>query len=72
MPVPDESFWIRTVGAPIAGDPRDGELHQVFGGTLPPTFDLEPWDDDPDAEDARYVLAPDQTRHDLVEWRHGS
>jgi len=21
-------FWIRTVGAPRDGDPRDGELHQ--------------------------------------------
>jgi hypothetical protein len=45
----DDSHWVRTVGAPGPDDPRDGELHQLFG-PLPDHFDLEPWDDDPDDE----------------------
>ena len=51
-----EAHWIKTVGAPAGGDRRDGELHQVFG-PLPAHFDLEPWDDAPDAGDARYARA---------------
>lgn len=50
--------WVRTVGAPRPGDPRDGEVHQLFG-TLPDAFDLEPWDGDSDGVDAHYVQ--DQT-----------
>lgn len=46
--------WCRTVGAPAPGDPRDGELHQVYGRP-PSAFDLEPWDDDADGVDAHYV-----------------
>jgi hypothetical protein len=42
------------VGAPRPGDPRDGALHQFFS-RLPDAFDLEPSDDDPEGEDARYV-----------------
>lgn len=50
-----EVFWIKTVGAPRSGDPRDGELHQTFG-PLVEQFDLEPWDDDTgSSEDAHYV-----------------
>ena len=52
-----EGYWVRTVGAPRLGDPRDGELHQ-FLGPLRPAFYLEPADDDPSGEDARYVLDP--------------
>jgi hypothetical protein len=44
---------VKTVGAPRAGDPRDGELHEFFG-PLKDHFDLEPWDDDSRDEDARY------------------
>ncbi len=47
----DEAHWVRTVGAPRQGDPRDGELHQLFG-PLPDFFDLEPCDEqDESAED---------------------
>jgi hypothetical protein len=49
-----ESYWVRTVGAPRRGDPRDGELHQFFG-SLRDAFYLESADDDPNGEDARYV-----------------
>ncbi len=49
--------WVRTIGAPTAGDPRDGELHQVFGA-LPDHFDLEPWDEEELAGgDVRYFRA---------------
>ena len=55
---PDESVhWVRTVGAPHPDDPRDGELHQLFG-RLPDSFDLEPWDDELDGLDAHYVRDP--------------
>ena len=50
--------WIRTVGAPSPGDPRDGELHQ-FSGALPEHFDLEPWDDASQTGDAHYVRSTD-------------
>ena len=54
----DDLHWVRTVGAPEPHDPRDGELHQLFG-PLPDHLDLEPWDDDPGEESAeghvRYV-----------------
>jgi hypothetical protein len=50
----EQVYWIRTVGGPRPGDPRDGELHQFFG-ELPDDFDLEPWDDDPEGVDAHYV-----------------
>ena len=52
-----ENYWVRTIGAPRLGDPRDGELHQFFG-RLRDAFDLEPRDDDPDGEDAHYVRDP--------------
>lgn len=56
--VADDVFhWAKTVGAPRPEDRRDGELHKVFGETPAPHFDLEPWDDDPDGIDARYVLS---------------
>jgi hypothetical protein len=54
--VTGDAYWIMTVGAPIPGDPRDGELHQCFG-SLPDHFDLEPWEEVPGAVDARYVRA---------------
>jgi hypothetical protein len=38
-------WWMRTVGASLDGDPRDGELHQVFSDDLPEHQDIEPWDD---------------------------
>jgi hypothetical protein len=57
MPPTSDFHWIKTVGAPRAGDSRDGELHQVPGPGLPTHFDLEPWEDDPHGADARYVLA---------------
>ena len=51
--LPDqEAHWVRTVGGPRPGDPRDGELHQFFG-RLRDHFDLESWDDQGD--DPRYV-----------------
>jgi hypothetical protein len=54
---PGESYWVRTVGAPRPGDPRDGELHQFFG-VLRDAFYLEPADDYRSGEDARYVRDP--------------
>jgi hypothetical protein len=57
--VADESeknlIWCRTIGAPTPGDPRDGELHQFYGRP-PRAFDLEPWDEDAEGQDAHYVL----------------
>jgi hypothetical protein len=56
----EDVFWVRTVGAPSADDPRDGELHR-FTFRLPERFDLEPWDEDDDSDEtdvsrsARYV-----------------
>lgn len=47
----DEWHWVKTVGAPEPGDPRDGELHQLYG-ELPDHFDLEPWDEDPNKDEA--------------------
>jgi len=52
----DSLHWVRTVGAPRPGDPRDGELHQFY--KLPEAFDLEPWDVDPEGVDAHYVKDP--------------
>jgi hypothetical protein len=46
------SHWIRTIGAPTPGDPRDGELHECLG-KLRVHFDLEPWDESSD-DDVRY------------------
>jgi hypothetical protein len=71
MDVPDTWFWIRTVGAPREGDPRDGELHRM--SSLPDHFDLEPWEHDSDGEVARYV--PAASRPDVDEmgrsiWRY--
>ena len=43
MRLPD-FWWMRTVGAPTEGDPRDGELHQVWSTELPAHSDLESWD----------------------------
>ena len=51
----DLPFWMRTVGAPRAGDPRDGELHQ--GLSLEEHWDLESWDEEID-DDARYWRNP--------------
>jgi len=62
MEVPDDWFWIRTVGAPRKGDPRDGELHRM--GSLPEFFNLEPWDDDPSGEEARYYRASEEPEVD--------
>jgi hypothetical protein len=53
----DSVHWVRTVGAPHPDDPRDGELHQLFG-RLPDSFDLEPWDDELGGLDAHYVRDP--------------
>lgn len=52
-----DSYWVRTIGGPRPGDPRDGELHQFFG-KLRDVFYLEPVEDDPTGEDARYVRDP--------------
>jgi len=62
---------MRTIGAPREGDPRDGELHQAL--SLEDEWDLEPWDDDPDGEDAHYVRAPGDPEIDepgRVIWRY--
>lgn len=48
-------YWVRTLGGPRPGDPRDGELHQFFG-PLRDQFDLEP---PVDGADARYVRDTD-------------
>lgn len=50
----EQVHWVRSVGGPRPGDPRDGELHR-FSGRLPDEFDLEPWDADADGLDAHYV-----------------
>ena len=53
-----ELQWIRTVGAPTPGDPRDGELHQIRG-PLPSHFDLEPWEETSAEGDVRYHRTED-------------
>lgn len=61
---------VRTVGAPAADDPRDGELHQFFG-SLPGQFDLEPWDGMADGIDAHYVRddSPPVEEGDRLIWQ---
>ncbi len=54
MTAGDDVRWVQTVGSPGPGDPRDGELHQLLGD-LPEQFDLEPWEEQDDAADARYI-----------------
>ena len=56
----DGWFWVRRVGAPRKGDPRDGELHRVM--TLADSFYLEPRENDLGGEDARYVRDYDRPR----------
>jgi hypothetical protein len=55
MPTESESpvSWGRTIGAPLPGDPRDGELHQ-FLGPPPEAFDLEPHGE-ANGPDAHYI-----------------
>ena len=48
-------YWLKTIGAPRSGDPRDGSLHRSI--SLADKFDLESWDDAAD-DDARYCRNP--------------
>jgi hypothetical protein len=59
-----EAHWIRTLGGPLPGDPRDGELHTHLG---PPdgAFDLEAWREDPD--ESGVELANDDDAHYLLQ-----
>ena len=67
--VPDEVHWVKTVGAPVPNDPRDGEVHQFFG-PLPRHFDLEPQDgsDAPDAHYVRSDVPPDTDGEGRTVW----